>query len=738
MVMFGNIKKYCIIISVLFSVSGFAEAMSNVEITRNAAVYAMLSYLNDISEEKVEALQLQYVNHADQFKKDREKEIEVKRGEKLAELNHLSTVLEERRVQLNQEITLYNNMVIQVEAKVEEESTLRDKLNQAIQRLNKVNELKDQVIFLVAELNGEIRTVNQNVSTLDTLQKAELVSLHFYKNKGYLSDESLVQLKQNLREWLESTDREWELKITSYNNKVMEFQQWQQSQLEAIAAQRAGVNLKIEELNQFDEEINIMITEYNQERETRCKTKECEENILNKKNQIEEKKAESARRQTALDQLMSDLTEKEIHYNTEQPNRVAELTSLREEMGQFSQNLSAERLGKEQELEERIQVKDSEAKEQWEKDKAALDQFQASLKINYGDYFDQFVGHLSHWARVSQTRFESFEALLLSHEEMDQMQSANQNLCEYSHTYPSEKSKQVCDFVTQVYTLLEEMNNIPTGDPIDSWREELNALSEEVITLQQQVEVKKRENDLQRFRLRTQMEEYNVQLPQREKQYRLFSKKLTEELNEQLQQIHTSYQLKDDLLIKEYELLVYILYQFNAETTDVFFSKKNGFLNALLEFMSNIPDQITGFPKTFVQPNEIFSTILLQEGWDVGSYPDIPLSSTVNRDSKSVIPMENEDKKHIAFSWVNTSFISEFLVFLKDRFSGAFEEKDKDVIMADKEMFFKMLFLKGVYRYLPIRQVRGKSLVRYDITFNERAFWILPEGVVAPPKGVYR
>ena len=737
--MFGNIKKYCVITSVLFSVSGFAEAMSNAEITRDAAVYAMLSYLNDISEEKVEALQLQYVNHADLFKKDREKEIEVKRREKLAELNHLSTVLEERRVQLNQEITLYNNMVIQVETKMEEESNLRDKLNQAIQRLNKVNELKNQVIFLVAELNGEIRTINQNVFTQDTLQKAELVSLHFYKNKGYLSDESLVQLKQNLREWLESTDREWELKITSYNNKVMEFQQWQQSQLEAIAAQRTGVNLKIEELNQFDEEINTMITEYNQEREIQCKTKECEENILNKKNQIEEKKAESARRQTTLDQLMSDLTEKEIHYNTEQPNRVAELTSLREEMDQFSQNLSAERLGKEQELEERIQVKDSEAKEQWEKDKAALDQFQASLKINYGDHFDQFVDHLSHWARVNQTRFESFEALLLSREEMDQMQSANQNLCEYSHTYLSAvKSKQVCDFVTQVYILLEEMNNIPTDDPIDSWREELNALSEEVTTLQQQVEAKKRENDLQRSRLRTQMEEYNVQLPQREEQYRLFSKKLTGELNEQLQQIHRAYQLKGNLLIKEYELLVYILYQFNAETTDVFFSKKNGFLNALLEFMSNIPDQITGFPETFVQTNEIFSTILLQEGWDIGSYPDIPLSSTVNRSSGSVIPMENEDKKHIAFSWVNTSFMSEFLVFLKSRFSGAFEEESRSVIMADKEMFFKMLFLKGVYRYLPIRQVRGRSLVRYYINFNERAFWILPEGVLAPPKGVYR
>jgi hypothetical protein len=100
--------------------------------------------------------------------------------------------------------------------------------------------------------------------------------------------------------------------------------------------------------------------------------------------------------------------------------------------------------------------------------------------------------------------------------------------------------------------------------------------------------------------------------------------------------------------------------------------------------------------------------------------------------------MENEEKKHIAFSWANTSFISEFLVSLKNRFSGAFEEEDKDVIMADREMFFKMLFLKGVYRYLPIRQVRGKGLVRYYITFNERAFWILPEGVLAPPKGVYR
>ncbi len=736
--MFGSIKKYCIITSIFFSVSSFAKPISGAEITSDIVIHAMLSYLNDISEERVETLKSQYDSHSSQFKENREKEIEVKRKEKLAELNHFSTILEERRVQLNREIALYNTMLVQAEAKMEEENNLRDKLNQAIQRLNAVNNLKDQVVSLVAELNKEIRAVNQNVFTLDTLQKAEQASLHYYENKGYLSDESIAQLRENLRQWITSTNENLDSKIVSYNSKVAEFQQWQQGQQEAIEAQRAHVNLKMEELNQFNEEINIIVAEYNQIRETRCKTKECAENILNKKNQIEEKKEESAQRQTTIDQLVSDLIQKETNYNTEHANRVAELTGLIEEMDQFSQNLSAERSLKEQELEERIQAKDGEAKKQWEKDKAALDQFQASLNTGYGGHFDQFVGYLYHWALINATRFEELETL--SQEEMDQLQAANQNLCEYSHTYPSAmKSKQVCGFVTQVYTLLEEINNTHAGDPIESWREELNALSEEVATLQRQVEAKKLENDLKRSQLKTQGEEYKAQLPQREEQYRLFSATLTEELNTQLQQIYTVYQLKGDLLIKEYQLLFYILYQLEVEESDVFFSKRDGFLNALEAFMSNIPDQITGFPETFIQPNEIFSTILSQKDWDLGSYPDIPLSSTVNGGSGSVVRMENEDKKHIVFSWGNTSFISEFLMSLQSRFTGVLEVADKDVVIVDSDqMFFKMLFLKGVYHYTPVRQLRGRSLVRYYVTFNERAFWILPEGVLEAPKRVYR
>ena len=118
---------------------------------------------------------------------------------------------------------------------------------------------------------------------------------------------------------------------------------------------------------------------------------------MNKKNNIGERKKEILERQGLVDQLTLDLNQKIVDYNAEQDRRMAEFNVLREEIDQFSQNLFTESVRKDQELKDKIKVKDDEAKEQWEKDKAALDQFQASLNINYGDEFSEFVEYFSHW-----------------------------------------------------------------------------------------------------------------------------------------------------------------------------------------------------------------------------------------------------------------------------------------------------------------------------------------------------
>ena len=242
--MFRMVKKYCVIISIFFSVSGFAKPISDAEITHDIAIYAMRSYLNDVAKQKVEILNSQYIDHASKFKENEERENDQKLKEKLAELNQLKTVLEERGVQLNKEIEVYNNLLSQREEKIKVENALRSRLNEAIQRLNTIYEKKQQVISLVGQINAEVSIIDQRVFGLNNLQRTERASFSFYKTKNYLSDEAIVQLKQSLREWVENANRELESKNTAYNNQVQEFEEWQQDQQEAITAQSTHANLK--------------------------------------------------------------------------------------------------------------------------------------------------------------------------------------------------------------------------------------------------------------------------------------------------------------------------------------------------------------------------------------------------------------------------------------------------------------------------------------------------------------
>ena len=141
-----------------------------------------------------------------------------------------------------------------------------------------------------------------------------------------------------------------------------------------------------------------------------------------------------------------------------------------------------------------------------------------------------------------------------------------------------------------------------------------------------------------------------------------------------------------------------------------------------------------------MQLNEIFSTVLEEVGWDMSSYSTFTFSPNVNiRGSFFSQKMAGEDKKHIIFSWINTPFMSELLMSLQSQLSDIFDEADKDVIMVDSnQMFFKLLFLKSVYHYIPIRLILENNLPRYQVGFDDRAFWIVQEGTLGAPKGVYQ
>lgn len=732
------IKKYSVIVSFLFVLPCLADSS---HFTYDIVSHAMSSYLNDIATQKVKTLESQYNKHVALFKKNREREIEKKLKEKLAELNQFPPALKRKEVKLNKEIALYNRMLIQYKERIKKRDDIQDKLNKAIQKFNKLNESKQKVVSLVEQINKEAAAVNNYISKIDTLRKEVRASLGFYENKEYLSHGSIVQLKQNLREWQANKDEELELKITAYNNKVEEFEKWQQDQKKIIEEKRNQANLKVAELNQFVEAVNALIDEYNQERKKKCGTKQCERDLLNKKKQIEEKKVENTKRQGVVDQLVSDINQKEVDYNTEHARYTEALDILKEEIKQFSQLLSTERTKKEQELAERIRLQSREVRGKTEKAQELLDQLQVLLNTNYGGHFDQLVEYFSQWLNANRTLFDSLRTKSLSQPQMEQMQVANNTLCEYSSKYPSAvRAKMVCESITQMRRLLGEIYNSYSDILPEVWVKQFNEVEKEITDLKKRVAAKKRVNEQQKSQLDVQVKKYNSQLSEREAQYKLFSKQLTDELNVQLRQIHRAHRLKNTLLMKEYGLLRAILSQRDLKEVNALLSEaRDNFLLALEEFMSSIPEMVFGFPVNFTQSNEIVFTVLEKDGWNMDSDQVIELSDVANTEGNHVKRVEEEEKKRIVFSWIKTPFMSDFLMFLQDWFSGVFDVADKSDIVVDKErMFIRLLFLKSVYRSIPVQQVAENNLIRYQITFGDRVFWILPEGKLELPEGVYQ
>ena len=97
--------------------------------------------------------------------------------------------------------------------------------------------------------------------------------------------------------------------------------------------------------------------------------------------------------------------------------------------------------------------------------------------------------------------------------------------------------------------------------------------------------------------------------------------------------------------------------------------------------------------------------------------------------------MEEEEKKQVVFSWMKTKMVSNFLETMVDRISELFSAHDEP---ESKKDFIEQMFLESVYQLIPVQQVVENNLIRYQITYDDRVFWILPEGELSVPKGVYQ
>ena len=728
------IQKYFSIVFLLFSLFLPLSSPCFAHFTHDIISYTMSSYLHDQFEERKELWESRQVAHLITLKEQKQKEMEKTLKKEREKLGQLPRSLHEVQDSLNASIRRYNELPSQLEGVEQEKQRIQEEYNKTIQKIREREELERQVVSLAEDINVLIRAINKEIRQLTDLETEERALKSFYGNKEYLNHSSIVQFKIKWEEWKQNQDREYEAQAMSYNNKVKEFEEWEQNQKQSIEQQRTQIKIKQEELDQLVQATNVLVSEYNVEREKECKTKECEDALLNKRDKIAEQRTEVEQQKQIIDNLISEVDEQESNYNEERKSLITELNVLRQNVETFSQRLSEENIRRTQQWEGRIRIQEEQARENWERAQEQLNQFQAMLKVNYGDNFSQFVEQLSHWNNVNQVAFTNLAAKSISQQDVERMQTSNNNLCGNHPDTLAARVRTICTFTKRVANLLGSVSY--SGVAFAEWTELLKQKEQEIADIKQELSKLDDENKKLKSQWDTQIRQYNEQHSERQAQYTGFSEQLGIQLNEQIQQIQEDYNRKHQLLVAEYELISYLLFVPNSRKEDTVMNKKwADFESARTVFLSNIPEDITFFSPEFMQTNELVSSGVEQDYWSADALLGVTLSSAANEGGNYVKLVEEEEKKQVVFSWMKTKMISEFLRVMMDRISEVFSAHDQ---MENEEDFIEQMFLESVYQFTPVQQVVENNLIRYQITYDDRVFWILPEGELSVPKGVYQ
>ncbi len=395
-------------------------------------------------------------------------------------------------------------------------------------------------------------------------------------------------------------------------------------------------------------------------------------------------------------------------------------------------------------------------------------------------------------------------------------------------------SQAICVLMTEAHTIFNNIlsayfNFKEKGKILSQQREEINKLVN-------QIREQAKENERLTAQLNRQTEQYNQQTNRWQVQYDRAFNSFNREWDLKLKTLKTAYELKGKLLLAEYHLLTSVLFTVDEDKQPDFlnppgFEKMNpeamdqvtdpeamdqvtdpenlnqtsinkkwsDFWSAREEFLSNIPEEISGFPDGFSDPYKIIS-IVFQEGacfldTEVGiasnteidipsnTEVDIPSNTEVKPSSSSYINsrtklVEGERKKQIVFLWMQTELVSDFLANKTNQIRGIFSDYkstqsskvrlDSQVQKLDEcsasysaddknvQAFLEILFLESVSHKVPIQEVipqpddfstpyqeihlgQGQLMVnRYQAVFDNRWFWILPDGKWQPPKGFYQ
>ena len=722
-----SIKTYCVLVFSFLSLPCFAH------FTYDIVSHTMSSYLSDLIDMKLKTLESQYENHFHTFNEKEKRKIEKKLRGIRARLNQIPKILIEKKNEYNKRIDLYNNLMAQLKSQKQERQELQNKLNEAIQEIRKQDKLRSQVVSFVQQLNMASQSINEKIDQLSVLQDQLTTALKFYENAEYLLKDSIVQLKEDLIQWNISEENNLNAKKMDYEKKLESFKEWEQTQKQLIEEQRIQVDVKKQALNQFVDEVNPLINEYNEAVQKGCKKQRCVDELLSKKSQIEEKKKEQTEQAETVSHLMLDMNQKEESYNKQHEEYINKLNVLKEELESLSRLISLTQEQKKKEWEEQIQIESMSAKRKRDEIQKQFNQLQLSLNEEYGGHFENFVKKFSYWLNINRPVFQSFNEGTVSQEGTDQMHINNDSLCGYSTFQPSTETGFVCDLVTQIHTLLE---NIVSNDVSpEDWEKQLDQKEQKIESLTRELDIMDRENKQLKFQLDAQIQEHNKKIDERTNRYKQLSEQIQTKLNKQLEKMRRSYELKGQLLVKEYELIYYLLFvpddEKESKTLD---GKWTDFQSMQEAFMSSLPENVGDFPIDFMETAGIIFSVMQKA--EENTSPLVKLSSTANIGTLPIKQIEGKNKKQVVSSWMNTAFISGFLQTTANQISGLLVESSTG--MNNSQIFIERLFLESVYQLVPVRQAVKNNLLRYQIIFDNRIFWILSEGKLEIPKGFYQ
>ena len=247
-------------------------------------------------------------------------------------------------------------------------------------------------------------------------------------------------------------------KKTNYDTQLAKFNEWKRTQLEIIEGQKGELHVKRSDLKEFVQNINTLVEKYNVERENICTTNQCREALLAKQALIEEKKARKVIMENEASALASQINDLIVAYNQKHDEDFFNVENLRVEVETFSATLLEEQAEKEQVVKEKIEEeRRKQAEAAWKQAQATLNQKKEDLNISYGSLFSRFVESISHWTSTNQTLFSSVQDDSISENLLQQMQMANNSLCEYQKSLSAVKAKEICDLITQAHSLLSDI-----------------------------------------------------------------------------------------------------------------------------------------------------------------------------------------------------------------------------------------------------------------------------------------